>query len=60
MGLCNATVLQVVNGMGGIGKSSVAERYAFLWKETYRDGIFHFNTESVSSLHMSIRQNVRV
>lgn len=50
--------LQVVNGMGGIGKSAVAEKYATEWKEKYCDGIFHFNSDSLAALHISIRNNL--
>ena len=46
--------------MGGIGKSAVSEKYATEWQKMYGDGVFHFNAESVSSLHISIRANVRV
>ena len=44
--------------MGGIGKSSLAEKYAFLWQKMYGDGVFHFNAETLSTLHISIRKNV--
>ena len=47
-----------MNGLGGIGKSAVASKYASQWKERYRDGVFHFNAESYSSLHNSVRENV--
>ena len=53
-------VRQVVNGMGGIGKSAVSEKYATEWQKMYGDGVFHFNAESLASLHISIRGNVRV
>ena len=53
-------VYQVINGMGGVGKSSVAEKYAFLWHKLYADGVFHFNAETLATLHMSIRNNVRI
>lgn len=51
--------LQVVNGLGGIGKSSVALKYAAELKEWYGDGVLHFNAESYASLHMSVRQNIQ-
>ena len=50
---------QVVNGMGGIGKSALSEKYAFQWQKMYGDGVFHFNAESPAALHISIRKNVR-
>ena len=53
-------VCQVVNGMGGIGKSVLAEKYAYLWQKMYRDGVIYFNAESLAALHISIRKNVRL
>jgi tetratricopeptide (TPR) repeat protein len=50
--------LQVVNGMGGIGKSAISEQYATEWKNVYEDGIFYFNAESLAALHLSIRSNL--
>ena len=52
--------------MGGVGKSSVALKYARQWKEWYGDGVLLFNGdgvllfngESYPSLHTSVRQNV--
>ena len=51
-------VNQIVNGMGGVGKSALAEKYAFLWQKMYPDGVFYFNAESLATLHLSIRKNV--
>jgi tetratricopeptide (TPR) repeat protein len=51
--------LQVVNGLGGVGKSSVALKYAIKWKEWYQGGVMLFNAESYSSLHNSVRQNMK-
>jgi hypothetical protein len=44
--------------MGGIGKSAVSERYAVEWRKKYTDGVFHFNAESLASLHISLRNNL--
>ena len=57
MSLC---VHQVVNGMGGVGKSALSEKYATEWQKMYKDGVFHFNAESLAALHNSIRRNVRM
>ena len=57
MSLC---VQQVVNGMGGAGKSALSEKYAAEWHKMYEDGVFHFNAESLATLHNSIRKNVRM
>jgi tetratricopeptide (TPR) repeat protein len=51
--------LQIVNGLGGIGKSAVALRYAAQCKKRYRDGVFYFKAESYVSLHNSVRDNMR-
>ena len=32
---------------------------AVLYKGMYADGVFYFNGESLASLHLSIRENVR-
>ncbi|XP_062504700.1 uncharacterized protein LOC134181438 isoform X2 [Corticium candelabrum] len=50
--------VQVINGLGGCGKSHLSEKYAVLYKEMYSDGIFYFNAESLASLHLSIRKNL--
>ena len=47
---------QAVNGMGRVGKSALAEKYAFLWQSMYRD----FDAETLATLHLSIRTNVRL
>ena len=57
MSLC---VQQVVNGMGGAGKSALSEKYAAEWQKMYEDGVFYFNAESLAALHNSIRKNVRM
>ena len=51
---------QIINGMGGIRKSALAKKYAILLHKMYRDGVFFFNAETLSSLHISIRKNVRL
>jgi hypothetical protein len=50
--------LQIINGMGGIGKSALGEKYAVLWQKLYAGGVFYFNAESLAMLHISIRRNV--
>ena len=45
--------------MGGAGKSALAEKYAFLWQKMYTDGVFYFNAESLATLHISIKKNVK-
>jgi hypothetical protein len=51
--------LQIINGMGGIGKSALGEKYAVLWQKLYAGGVFYFNAESLAMLHISIRRNLR-
>ena len=46
--------------MGGAGKSVLSEKYAAEWLKMYEDGVFHFNAESLATLHNSIRKNVRM
>jgi tetratricopeptide (TPR) repeat protein len=51
--------LQVVSGLGGIGKSSVALKYARQWKDWYGDGVLYLNAESYASLYMSVRKYMK-
>ena len=46
--------------MGGAGKSALSEKYAAEWLKMYEDGVFHFNAESLATLHNSIRKNFRM
>ena len=47
-------IFQVVNGMGGIGKSAVSEKYALGWKKRFADGVFHFYHEQCKSAGNSL------
>ncbi|XP_062504578.1 uncharacterized protein LOC134181335 isoform X3 [Corticium candelabrum] len=50
----------VIKGMGGVGKSSLAAKFALLWKHLYSDGVLYFNAESEETLIGSIKQNLTV
>eukprot|EP00118_Oscarella_pearsei_P016430 m.156667 g.156667 ORF g.156667 m.156667 type:complete len:602 (+) comp38690_c0_seq43:602-2407(+) len=52
--------IQVICGLGGVGKTSLAFRYADRFRQAYSDGIFHFNAESPATLHTSLDENVRM
>ena len=41
-----------------MGKSSLAAKFALLWKHMYSDGVLYFNAESEETLIDSIKQNV--
>jgi tetratricopeptide (TPR) repeat protein len=53
-------ILQVVTGLGGIGKSSLATHYAVEMREAYSGGVFFFNAVSCAALHDSVIQNMAV
>eukprot|EP00118_Oscarella_pearsei_P024146 m.300325 g.300325 ORF g.300325 m.300325 type:complete len:1343 (+) comp40794_c1_seq3:255-4283(+) len=46
--------VQVLSGVGGVGKTSLQNHYAILHQTAYSSGIFHFNSESSSSLLSSL------
>ncbi|XP_065837376.1 uncharacterized protein [Oscarella lobularis] len=50
--------VHVIVGVGGAGKTSLAEEYIRRHESAYRDGIFKFNTESYSSLFASLKRNL--
>eukprot|EP00118_Oscarella_pearsei_P023325 m.278425 g.278425 ORF g.278425 m.278425 type:complete len:320 (+) comp40611_c0_seq55:48-1007(+) len=52
--------IQVISGVGGIGKSSLASCYASQHADAYSDGLFHFNVESYASLLASFKRNLSV
>lgn len=55
---CAVVCLQIIVGLGGIGKSAVAACYANRFKDVYMGGVFYFSAESWAMLHTSLRQNV--
>ena len=48
----------MIRGHGGIGKSSLAARYAVMFRDLYSDGVYLFNAESWAMLQASMRENV--
>ncbi|XP_062504586.1 uncharacterized protein LOC134181340 isoform X3 [Corticium candelabrum] len=50
----------VIKGMGGVGKSSLAAKYAFQCKYLYSDGVLYFNAESWATLTNSVIHNLTV
>ncbi|XP_062512019.1 uncharacterized protein LOC134187868 isoform X2 [Corticium candelabrum] len=50
--------LLVIRGLGGIGKSSLAARFAVMFKDAYSDGVFFHNAETWAMLETSIRENL--
>ena len=48
----------MIRGLGGIGKSSLAARFAVMFKDAYSDGVFFHNAETWAMLETSIRENV--
>ncbi|XP_062504100.1 uncharacterized protein LOC134180933 [Corticium candelabrum] len=50
----------VIKGMGGVGKSSLAAKYAFQCKHLYSDGVLYFNAESWATLTNSVIHNLTV
>ncbi|XP_062504391.1 uncharacterized protein LOC134181184 isoform X2 [Corticium candelabrum] len=48
----------VVQGMGGLGKSSLIAKYALLWKHLYSDGVLFFYAESLATLTNSVIRNL--
>jgi tetratricopeptide (TPR) repeat protein len=49
-----------VNGVGGIGKSSVAREYAYLFRREYLGGQFEIDLSSISSIRGVLDQLVRI
>eukprot|EP00118_Oscarella_pearsei_P013377 m.106410 g.106410 ORF g.106410 m.106410 type:complete len:1318 (+) comp37261_c0_seq4:23-3976(+) len=50
--------LQVLSGVGGVGKSSLMQQFAYLHEKSYSNGIFSFNAESRASLQSSFKTNL--
>ena len=52
------TVLQFVSGVGGVGKTSLANLYAVRFSQHYTDGDIFFDAQSHPSLEASLNRNV--
>jgi hypothetical protein len=52
------TQKHVVHGFGGIGKTEAAKQYAHRYRQSYKEGVFWVNAESVGSINDSYRKIV--
>ncbi|XP_065826498.1 uncharacterized protein [Oscarella lobularis] len=50
--------IQIVSGVGGVGKTTLAFKYVFQYAESYSDGVFYFNAESYPSVHWCLKENI--
>ena len=51
---------QIVSGVGGVGKTTLAFKYVCRYAESYSDGVFYFNTESYPSVQLWLKENVSI
>ncbi|XP_065826501.1 uncharacterized protein [Oscarella lobularis] len=50
--------IQIVSGVGGVGKTTLAFKYVCRYAESYPDGVFYFNAESYPSVQLWLKENI--